>query len=225
MQKKRPFGQILKPQAAMALQRRLAGKVIMTGGPRSPRWVCGCDLAFHTNGKQAVAAAVVWDAIERCVVEQRTVVADISFPYIPGLLSFREAPALLKVIRKLKCAPDVFLFDGHGVAHPRGCGLAAHMGVLLDQPAIGCAKSILVGHCGLMGVERGAVTPLFFQERFVGTAVRTRRAVRPIYVSIGHRVSLKRAVDIVLSCGGGFRLPELTRLADRLVARVKTEIW
>jgi deoxyribonuclease V len=167
---------------------------------------------------------VVWDVRAQQVVEQHVTYRPTRFPYVPGLLSFREAPALVAVLRKLRCEPDVFMFDGQGLAHPRHFGLACHMGILIDRPSLGCAKSLLVGTCETPQPARGSTAPLEHRGERIGMAVRTRDNVRPVYVSIGHRLSLSAAVKVVLASSIGFRLPEPVRLADQLVAREKKRI-
>ncbi len=206
----------------MVIQRRLAGKIILEGNPKKLRLFAGVDLAFTDSGRRCIAGVVVWDAETGKVVEQRVTRQPVRFPYVPGLLSFREAPAILAVLRRLHSEPDVFLFDGQGYAHPRRFGLACHVGLLIDRPSVGCAKSLLVGKCRTPGRLRGSTTRLTHHGECVGMALRTRDDVKPIYVSPGHRVSLQAAVDVTLAAGGGFRLPEPTRLADKLVAREKT---
>jgi deoxyribonuclease V len=191
--------------------------VIPTGDLPRLYLVAGADCAFSPDGGECIAAVVVWDVSARQVVEQVVVRRPLRFPYVPGLLTFREAPAILAAIRKLRREPDVFLFDGQGYAHPRRFGLACHLGVLMDRPSLGCAKSILVGNAGTPGVRRGSTAPLVHDGEQIGAAVRTRDGVKPVYVSIGHRLSLDAAVEIVLACGDGFRLPEPTRRADILV--------
>jgi deoxyribonuclease V len=148
----------------------------------------------------------------------------VRFPYVPGLLSFREAPALLAAIRKLKAEPDAFIFDGQGLAHPRRFGLACHVGVLIDRPSVGCAKSRLIGSHDDPGRRRGSSAPLVDADQRVGTVLRTRDKVKCVYVSVGHRVSLSTAERLVLACCTRYRLPEPTRLADQLVARAKNEV-
>jgi len=172
-----------------------------------------------------IAGVVVWHLTERIVVEQRTSRIPVTYAYVPGLLSFREAPALLAAIGKLKCRPDAYLFDGHGIAHPRRFGLACHLGLWLDRPTVGCAKSILVGTHAAIGLHRGDTAPLLHRARRIGTVLRTRDRVTPVFVSVGHRISLANAVRLVLRCGNGFRLPEPTRLADQLVGREKARGW
>ncbi|MFQ5462763.1 MAG: deoxyribonuclease V [Phycisphaerae bacterium] len=209
------------PQAAIKLQRDLADRVRVRGRIRQLRLVAGADLAFTRDGKTCIAGAVVWDVARQAVVEQHIVRRAVRFPYIPGLLSFREAPAILAVLRKIKTDPDAFLFDGQGLAHPRRFGLACHVGILIDRPSIGCAKSRLIGDETEPGIRRGSVSALEDDGDCIGMVLRTRDRVKPIYVSVGHRVSLQTAVDVTMACCAGYRLPEPTRLADQLVARAK----
>ena len=183
--------------------------------------LAGLDLAFLPTGDQCVAGVVVWDVRLDAVVEQHVARCPLRFPYVPGLLSFREAPAILSVLRKLRCVPDAFLFDGQGLAHPRRFGLACHVGVLIDRPSLGCAKSLLIGKCRTPGVRVGSTAPIEHDGECIGMAVRTRNRVKPIYVSLGHRLSLEASVEITLLAGNGYRLPEPTRLADRMVAVAK----
>ena len=171
-----------------------------------------------------MAAVVVWDVQACRVVEQRVVRRKLRFPYVPGLLSFREAPAIVASLRRLESDPDVFLFDGQGLAHPRRFGLACHVGVLIDRPSLGCAKSLLVGTPAPLGAARGSVAPLTDRGERVGLALRTRENVKPVYVSIGHRLSLDVAVEAVLACCTQYRLPEPTRLADQLVGRQRLHL-
>jgi deoxyribonuclease V len=140
----------------------------------------------------------------------------VTFPYVPGLLSFREGPAVLDALDKLKSPPDLLIFDGHGLAHPRRFGLACHLGLLVDIPAIGCAKSRLCGQYEEPGPHRGDTMPLIDKGEVVGAAVRTRAGVKPVFVSIGHRVDLPTSIHYVLACCRGYRLPETTRWAHRL---------
>lgn len=151
------------------------------------------------------------------MIERHVATRPVSFPYVPGLLSFREVPALLVVIRRLRLTPDVFIADGQGLAHPRRFGLASHLGVVLDHPTVGCAKSRLAGTFAEPGPERGSWTELKENGKTIGAVLRTRTGVRPLFVSVGHRIDLRCALDVVQSCGLGMRLPEPTRLADRLV--------
>lgn len=181
--------------------------------------VAGADIAYSSNGTDCIAGCVVWDVRRAAVVEQQVVRRPVRFPYVPGLLTFREAPAILAALRKLRCEPNVFLFDGQGYAHPRRLGLASHIGLLIDRPSVGCAKSLLLGTFGLLHQQEGSTAPLHDRGQRIGMAVRTRENVKPMYVSVGHRISLEAAVRITLACCAGYRLPEPTRLADQLVNR------
>jgi len=196
-------------------------RVVTRGRIGDLRLVAGADLAFSVDGSDCIAGVVVWDVANREVIEQRVARRPARFPYIPGLLSFREVPALLAAIRKLQTVPDAFMFDGQGYAHPRRFGLACHAGVIMDRPAIGCAKSRLVGHHAQPDEHAGSVSWLTDHSERIGAVVRTRDGVKPVYVSLGHRLSLAEAVRIVQACTTRFRLPEPTRLADKLVARRK----
>ncbi|UCC30109.1 MAG: deoxyribonuclease V [Phycisphaerales bacterium] len=210
------------PRRAVAIQRELAGRVIRRGRVGSLRLLAGVDLAFSREREKCIAGVVVWDVRAGEVVERHVARLPVRFPYVPGLLSFREAPAILVVLRKLRREPDVFLFDGQGYAHPRRFGLASHVGLLIDRPSVGCAKSLLVGTCRQPGNSKGSTAPIEHDGERIGTVVRTRDSVKPVYVSVGHRLSLNAAVEITLAACAGFRIPEPTRLADRLVAREKT---
>ena len=181
-------------------------------------WLLGIR---RTHGVNVIAK---WDRAERRIVEERVVRRPTRFPYVPGLLSFREAPALAAVFRKLRSEPDAFMFDGQGYAHPRRFGLACHMGVLLDRPAFGCAKSVLVGDFDLLGKAQWSTAPLIHDGEQVGFAVRTRPGVQPVFLSVGHRMSLRSAVALPRMCTTRYRIPEPTRRADALVARVKRGI-
>lgn len=207
------------PRRAVAIQRDLAERVVCTGNAPNARWVAGVDAAYADGGKTCVAAVVLWDRVMDAVCEQYVVSRPVRFPYVPGLLSFREAPAVLMALRRLGRDPDLILVDGHGLAHPRRFGIACHVGLLADRETIGCAKSILVGVAEEPGWRRGDSAPLLHQDERIGLALRTREGVRPVYVSVGHRLSLRSALYWTLACCTRFRLPEPTRLADRLVAQ------
>jgi deoxyribonuclease V len=186
--------------------------------------VAGLDGAFSPDGSRCIAGVVLWDLLEGRVAEQHTATAKLRFPYIPGLLSFREIPAWVAALRKLGRRPDVLMCDGQGIAHPRRFGIASHLGVLCNLPAIGCAKSRLIGAHDAPPARRGGRAPLRHGDEVIGTVLRTQTGVRPVYVSLGHRISLAAAEALVLSCACKYRLPEPTRLADRLVAAAKAEM-
>ncbi len=205
------------PEAA-AVQRELRRRVVVAPLPDTIRQVGGVDVSFPRGQGLARAAAVILALQTLEVIDQAVVEVRVSMPYIAGLLSFREAPAILAALQKLRALPDVLLVDGHGRAHPRRFGLACHLGVLLDHPVVGCAKSILVGAHAELGQRRGSTALLEHEGEVVGMALRTRAQVRPVYVSAGHRVDLPSAVDLVLDCTDGYRLPDPTRQAHLLAA-------
>jgi deoxyribonuclease V len=205
----------------VALQARLAAKVSLHSAVGRLRYVAGVDVSYALKADAMYAGVVVLDARDMSVVERRGAVRKASFPYVPGLLSFREAPAILAALKKLKIRPDCIIVDGHGIAHPRRFGIASHLGVLLDMPTIGCAKSILVGEHGPVGHARGSWAALRFQGRVIGRALRTRDGVKPVFVSPGHKVSLARAAEIVLRCCTRYRLPETTRLTHQFVNELR----
>ncbi len=219
-----PHSWSVTPKEAVEIQRRLAERVIRKGRIRGLRLAAGADLAFTPDKRKCVAGVIVWDVKAHEIVEQHVVRQPVTFPYVPGLLSFREAPALVAALRKLETEPDVFLFDGQGLAHPRRFGLACHVGLLIDRPSVGCAKSVLVGTCGTPGLARGSTTALEHNGEHIAMALRTRDRVKPVYVSLGHRLSLDAAVEITLKCSVGYRLPEPTRLADQLVNRERARV-
>jgi deoxyribonuclease V len=211
----------VSPSRAIEIQRSLAGRIRRTKPAGPLRCVAGIDVAFTRDGRACLAAAVLWDAEAQATIEQRVATRPLTFPYVPGLLSFREAPAALAALRKLATAPDALMCDGQGIAHPRRFGLACHVGLIADLPTLGCAKSRLCGEHRRPGWRRGSKAALTHEGEVVGTVLRTRDDVRPLYVSIGHRVDLATAERLVLACAVRYRLPEPTRLADRLVAAVR----
>lgn len=207
------------PQEAYRIQEELAKRLVVENGFEEISSIAGADVAF--TKEEAYAALVVYsypglEKLEEVVAEEKA-----RFPYIPGLLSFREGTVLLRTFEKVKTEPDLILFDGQGIAHPRGLGLASHMGILLAKPAIGCAKSRLLGEHGFLGRTKGSVTPLSFNGELVGWVVRTRDGVKPIYVSPGHLVDFGTSISIVLSCTLRYRIPEPLRQADLLSRRRK----
>ena len=212
----------LTPKQAIALQQELAGLVrLVDRFPEPLRSVAGVDVSYRKHGTTFHAAVVVLSFPELQVVDQASAVAESPFPYIPGLLSFRELPVLLEAFRKLQTVPDLVLVDGQGIAHPRRLGLASHLGLWLDLPTIGCAKSRLVGVADAVGDERGASQPLFDKDEEIGRLLRTRTGIKPLYVSPGHLVTIATAARLTLSCGGGLRLPEPTRQAHLLCNRLR----
>jgi deoxyribonuclease V len=207
----------LTPRAAMRLQERLRERVVLWDRVGRVRFIAGADLAFDPSTNLAFAGVIVYRFPKLDEVERQMAGRELRFPYVPGLLSFRESPALLAAFRRLRTEPDVILIDGHGLAHPRRFGIACHLGLLLDKPTIGCAKSLLVGAHGELGLKAGSSAPLTHHGEQVGMALRTRDAVKPIYVTQGHRVSLATAVRLVQACVDGYRIPKPTREADHYV--------
>ncbi len=209
----------MTPKAAIRLQRHLAELIRREPLPSDVRLVGGADLAFSADGRRCLGGVVIYDVQEGRVIEQALAWRQTRFPYVPGLLSFREAPAVLAAIRKLKHIPDVFIFDAQGAAHPRRMGLAAHVGLLMDRPTIGCAKSRLCGTHNDPPARAGGSCPLIDREEIIGAVLRTQPGVKPVFVSCGHRVTLDDAVRVVMACVRRYRLPEPTRQAHILVTR------
>jgi deoxyribonuclease V len=181
------------------------------------RLVAGVDVAFGPDGRRCLAGVVVYDLHTGQAIEQQLAWRPVRFPYVPGLLSFREAPAALAALRKLRCEPDVFMFDAQGIAHPRRLGLAAHVGLLIDRPSLGCAKSLLCGDYEEPPGKAGRHSPIVHRGETIGAVLRTRTDINPVFVSIGHRLTLTDAVRIVMQCVTRYRLPEPARLAHQLV--------
>jgi deoxyribonuclease V len=207
---------------AVASQRELRDRLVLRPPPGfAPRLVGGADVSLDRDDPRGWAGIAVIDRSTMDTVDEATATAEISFPYVPGLLSFRELPILERVWERLRVRPDVLVFDGQGYAHPRRFGLACHGGVLFDVPSVGCAKTLLVGRHGALGEERGARAELVDRGEVVGVALRLRAGVKPVYVSPGHRMDVPTAVEVVLAVSAGFREPETTRRAHRLVNRVR----
>jgi deoxyribonuclease V len=207
----------LAPREAMRLQERLRKRVVLEDRFDAVRTVAGADLAFDPATDTAFAGVIVYRFPEMQEIERRMARRKLHFPYVPGLLSFRESPILMAAFARLRAKPDLILIDGHGLAHPRLFGIACHIGVLFDKPAVGCGKSLLVGEFKEPGARAGSTSPLIFRDERVGTVLRTRDGVKPIFVTQGHRVSLATAVRLVLACVDGFRIPKPTREADHYV--------
>jgi len=210
---------------AKALQARLASRVLArTPKGFTPTLVAGADMSHLRGAPWLYGAVVVLRLPDLELVEAQTARRRVSFPYVPGYLSFREGPVLLDCFRKLRSRPDAVLFDGQGFSHPRCFGLACHLSVVLDVPGVGCAKSRLCGEYAEPGPVRGSRTPLFDAGECIGTVLRTREVSKPIFVSVGHRITLKDAEALVLAClKGHYRLPEPTRLAHLAVNHFRRE--
>jgi len=211
----------IPPAEAIALQQRLACKVRVEPLRGAVRTVAGTDCAFLDGGRRIVAVAVLCDAESMAVLATARQVRACRFPYVPGLLSFREAPAVIDAVRRLPRRADLLMCDGQGLAHPRGLGLASHVGLWLDLPTVGVAKSRLCGEFRMPGGRRGCRTQLRLGGRVIGSVVRTRTNVKPLFVSVGHRITLAEAVRWTLRCCRRVRLPEPTRRAHQHVTSLK----
>lgn len=201
---------------AKPIQEELRSRVIRTDRIETVKYVAGVDVGFRDNYAISVAAIAILDFPDLEVVEKVTASKPTTFPYIPGYLSFREVPVILDALEKLKIRPNLILCDGQGIAHPKRIGLASHLGVIIDLPTIGVAKSLLIGKHQELAPEKGSWQPLVDKQEIVGAILRSRAGVKPIYVSIGHRISLPTAIKYTMACITKYRLPETTRVADRL---------
>lgn len=212
------------PKEAVQIQLRLRERVELADRFSEIRRVAGADVALDLRLGRAIAGVIVYRFPEMEEIERTWSFLPIRFPYVPGLLSFREIPVLLKAFGKLRNTPDLVYVDGQGWAHPRRFGIASHLGVLLDCPTVGCAKSILVGEPGELAAEAGATADLTHKGEVIGKALRTRDGAVPIYVSTGHRVSLGSAVRLAVAVTDGYRIPKPTRQADQYVAELKEKL-
>lgn len=211
----------LSPKEAIETQKQLAQEIKIVSLKSDYRYIVGLDCAFDLKKELCYAAAVLWDQQKKIVCDVQIAKKELNFPYIPGLLSFREAPAMLAAYSQLNTEPDLIIVDGQGIAHPRRLGIASHIGLWLEKPTIGCAKSKLVGEFKEPGPHRGDFTDLIFHQNKIGYVLRSKNNVRPLFVSPGHLIDHQSAVQIVLACCDKYRLPEPTRLADKLVGKAK----
>ncbi len=207
----------LTPREAVELQKRLRERVRIAPLSREIKRIAGADISFNKFEPTVYAGIVVLSLPELEVVEEVGVVSESRFPYVPGLLSFRETPSVLEAWSKLKTEPDALMLDGQGLAHPRRVGIACHVGLLIERPTLGCAKSVLVGNYEEPSLERGSRTELVHKGEVVGAALRTKHKVQPVLVSPGHLIDLEGAIDLTLRTDGGYRQPEPTRRAHLLV--------
>lgn len=208
---------------AVALQKQLRQQIRIEPLSHEPATIAGCDISFNKYEETVYAGIVVLrlDTLE--TVEEVGVVSTATFPYVPGLLTFREGPALMEAWQKLTIQPDVIMFDGHGIAHPRRMGIATHMGLWVNRPSFGCGKSVLVGEFDDPAPERGNWSPMVHQNEVVGAALRTKNKVNPVFISPGHLIDLPTAIDLTLRCDGGYRLPEPTRRAHLFVNALRRQ--
>jgi deoxyribonuclease V len=213
----------LTPRQAIQLQRELADRVDSTTPLAEYDLVAGADCSYSRFSPWFYAAVTLWRRSTGEVIEVATAVDKSPFPYVPGLLSFRELPILLQAFAKLKRRPHVVMTDGQGIAHPRRFGVACHLGVFLELPTIGCAKSRLLGEHDEPKPERGSTAPLHDRGELIGQVVRTKDRVNSLYISHGHRITLEDAVRVVLECDGGYRVPEPTRQAHIHVGALRAK--
>jgi deoxyribonuclease V len=211
----------VSPAEAVEIQNRLRSQLDLQSEPKQIETVAGIDVSYDKGSDWLFAAIVVLHLSDLQVLESASAIATVPFPYIPGLLSFRECPAVLQAWEKLSVKPDCLMCDGQGIAHPRRLGIASHLGLWLDLPSIGCAKSLLVGTYREPGPKRGSTEPLIHRKEQVGVILRTKDGVSPVFVSQGYKISLNKAVEVVLACCTKYRLPETTRRAHLLVNEIR----
>ena len=210
---------------AFAIQRTLKNRVILENGFHSTKLIAGVDLAILKEQKKLVCGIVLFKFPELRVIDRVYAVVEEKFPYIPGLLSFREGPAIIEAYGKLEVKPDILILDGQGTAHPRGFGIACHVGVILDIPTIGVGKKKLYGTFEEPGLLPGRSSPLISKDGdTIGAVLRTKNNTKPVFVSPGHKIDLSSALDVVTKCARGYRVPEPTRQADKYVAELKKDI-
>ncbi len=207
---------------AQKIQRKLARRIHIAPLKKSPACIAGADASFSGSRVIGTACLFSYPGLEH--LESTHAITLSLFPYIPGFLSFREGPALLSALRKLKTAPDLILFDGQGIAHPKRMGIATHLGILLGIPSVGCAKSRLIGKYQQPAATKGSFTLLKHKGMTIGAVVRTRDRVKPVFVSPGHMIDVRKAVDVVLNCTGRYRIPEPLRSADRLSKEIQKNL-
>jgi len=211
-------------QDAIDLQLKLSRQVQLSELPGNVKKVMGVDVAYCKESDKTCAGLVTFDSGTMETLESTVSVAEANFPYIPGLFSFREIPAILSAVERVKVTPDLIVCDGHGIAHSRGFGMASHLGVLLEVPTIGCAKTPLLACEESLSEKRGSTADIFLDSRLVGKVVRTQDGIKPVYVSPGNKITIEESVEWVLKLSPRYRLPESTRRADQLVNKTLKEI-
>ena len=211
----------ITPKEAVEIQNSLSEKVTFQKLPDKISTIAGFDISYHYKNNKMVAGVVVLDYPSLKEVDKYFNINSINFPYIPGLLSFREAPSVIELINKYNIHADVYIFDGHGIAHPRRLGLAAHIGVLMDIVSFGCAKKRLVGEYKEPNFTKGSISDLMYQNRILGKVLRTKHKVKPVFISVGNHSNLEELPEFVLSCTSKYRIPEPTRLAHNAVTEFK----
>jgi deoxyribonuclease V len=213
----------LTPRQAIELQKELRAEVRVEPLARKIETIAGADISFNKFSPTVYAGIVVLRLPSLETIEEAAIISETRFPYVPGLLSFRETPPLLEAWAKLRIEPDAVMLDGQGIAHPRRFGIASHVGLLIDRPTLGCAKSVLVGRYEEPEPERGQWSPLVDKGEQVGAALRTKTRTQPVYVSAGHLIDLAGAIELTLACDGGYRQPEPTRRAHLLVNALRRQ--
>jgi deoxyribonuclease V len=213
----------ITPSEAVALQKELRDKVQLTPLQHPVKTVAGADISFNKFSEIVYACIIVLSYPDMKPIAQTGVVTSTKFPYIPGLLGFREVPALVEAWNKLDTKPDVLILDGHGIAHPRRMGIATHFGLVAHTPTLGCAKSLLTGKYEEPGSTPGSISPLTDKGEVIGQVLRTKLKCKPVYISPGHLITLEQSVEIIRQCIGRYRIPEPTRMAHILVNQLRTE--
>jgi len=209
-------------EESIKIQKDLSSKVIIQPFNSELNLIAGADVSYSKNSNLFFAGVVLLQLPNMDIIEESIAQGEVNFPYIPGLLSFRESPILIKAFENLSITPDVVMIDGQGIAHPRGLGIASHIGLLLDIPTIGCAKNILVGRYDEPGIDAGNHSQIIFNGKTIGAALRTKRNVSPVFISPGHKMDIASATEVVMKTCRGYRIPEPTRQAHLLVNRVRT---
>lgn len=211
----------ISPKEGIELQRRLKKRISLTPLEGLPETVAGADISYDKGSNIFFAGIVVLSFPDMEIIDEASAKGKVDFPYIPGLLSFREGALIIEALRRLETVPDLIIFDGQGIAHPRGLGIASHLGLVLNIPSIGCAKTKLCGDYIEPGREKGSCSPLIMKGKEIGGVLRTKSDVKPLFVSPGHLVDIRGSVDLVLTCSKKYRLPEPTRQAHLLVNRLR----
>lgn len=214
----------LSPSEAIALQQELRQKITLKPLEKPVSTIAGADISFNKYSTTVYAGIVVLSFPDLQVIDKASVTDTTEFPYIPGLLAFREVPALSKAWEKLSTKPDVLVLDGHGIAHPRRMGIATHFGVVMQTPTLGCAKSLLTGRFNEPDNEPGSYTDLVHQNEVIGKVLRTKKNCKPVFVSPGNLITMEESIDLILQCIRKYRIPEPTRLAHNYVNEVRTAV-
>jgi deoxyribonuclease V len=212
----------VNPKEAIQLQRELKKKISLKKSFSKIKKVAGADVSYYKN--KMIAGVIVFEFPNLKAIEKQSFISPVNFPYIPGLLTFREGPSILAAFKKIKNEPDIILFDGQGIAHPRRMGIATHLGLFLDKPTIGCAKSRLSGKYTSVGEEKGDYAPLKEGEEILGAVLRTRKKVKPIFVSPGYKIDLSNSIEIVLKCTDKYKLPVPVREAHLFVNQIRNKL-